>query len=78
MKQLIAEDRAPKIIALENVCGTLTSHQGKDFAAICSTFEQADYTFGALVIDAALFVPQSRPRLFIIGVTQGFGPFRPR
>jgi DNA (cytosine-5)-methyltransferase 1 len=68
MKQLIAEDRAPKIIALENVCGTLTSHQGKDFAAICSTFEQADYTFGALVIDAALFVPQSRPRLFIIGV----------
>ena len=68
MKQLIAEDRAPKIVALENVCGTLTSHQGKDFAAICSTFEQADYTFGALVIDAALFVPQSRPRLFIIGV----------
>jgi len=67
MKQLIAEDRAPKIIALENVCGTLTSHQGKDFAAICSTFEQADYTFGAVVIDAALFVPQSRPRLFIIG-----------
>jgi DNA (cytosine-5)-methyltransferase 1 len=68
MKQLIAEERAPKIIALENVCGTLTSHQGKDFATICSAFEQADYTFGALVIDAALFVPQSRPRLFIIGV----------
>ena len=68
MKQLIAEDRAPKIIALENVCGALTSHQGKDFAAICSTFEQADYTYGALVVDAALFVPQSRPRLFIVGV----------
>ncbi len=73
MKQLIAEDRAPKIIALENVCGTLTSHQGKDFAAICSTFEQADYTFGALVIDAALFVPQSRPRLFIVGVRKDLG-----
>jgi DNA (cytosine-5)-methyltransferase 1 len=71
MKQLIAEDRAPGIIALENVCGTLTSHRGKDFAAICSTFEQAGYTFGAIVIDAALFVPQSRPRLFIIGVRDG-------
>lgn len=71
MKGLIAEDRAPRIIALENVCGTLTSHQGKDFAAICSTFEQAGYTFGALVIDAALFVPQSRPRLFIVGVRDG-------
>jgi DNA (cytosine-5)-methyltransferase 1 len=68
MRQLIAENRAPKIVALENVCGTLTSHQGKDFAAICSTFEQAGYTFGALVIDAAHFVPQSRPRLFIVGV----------
>ena len=40
MKGLIAEGRAPRIIALENVCGTLTSHGGKDFAAICSTFEQ--------------------------------------
>ena len=68
MKDLIAEGRAPRIIALENVCGTLTSHAGKDFAAICSTFQQAGYVFGALVIDAAHFVPQSRPRLFVIGV----------
>ena len=41
MKDLIAEGRPPRIIALENVCGTLTSHEGKDFAAICSTFENA-------------------------------------
>ena len=68
MKDLIAEGRPPRIIALENVCGTLTSHEGKDFAAICSTFERAGYVFGAVVIDAALFVPQSRPRLFMIGV----------
>jgi DNA (cytosine-5)-methyltransferase 1 len=68
MKDLIAEGRAPRIIALENVCGALTSHGGKDFAAICSTFQEAGYAFGALVIDAAHFVPQSRPRLFVIGV----------
>ncbi len=68
MNDLISEGRAPQIIALENVCGTLTSHGGKDFAAICSTFEEAGYRFGALVIDAAHFVPQSRPRLFIVGV----------
>ena len=68
MKELIAEGRPPRIIALENVCGTLTSHEGKDFAAICSTFERAGYVFGAVVIDAALFVPHSRPRLFMIGV----------
>ena len=68
MKDLIAEGRPPRIIALENVCGTLTSHEGKDFAAICSNFEKAGYVFGAVVIDAVLFVPHSRPRLFMIGV----------
>src|SRR5690606_6512435 len=31
-------------------------------------FGQEDYRCGAVVIDAALFVPQSRPRLFVIGV----------
>jgi DNA (cytosine-5)-methyltransferase 1 len=68
MKGLIKDGRAPKLIVLENVCGTLTSHGGKDFAAICDTFVQAGYRYGAMVIDAALFVPQSRPRLFVIGV----------
>jgi DNA (cytosine-5)-methyltransferase 1 len=68
MRKLIDDRRAPKIIALENVCGTLTSHDGKDFTAICSAFAQADYTFGAMNVDASLFVPQSRPRLFIVGV----------
>jgi DNA (cytosine-5)-methyltransferase 1 len=68
MTALIEDDRAPAIIALENVCGTLTSHGGKDFQAICKTFSDAGYRFGALIINAALFVPQSRPRLFVIGV----------
>jgi len=68
MKQLIDDGRAPRIIALENVCGALTSHGGKDFAAICSALAQAGYAFGAMVIDASFFVPQSRARLFIIGV----------
>ena len=58
----------PKIIALENVLGTLTSHGGRDFEAICNTFADAGYRYGALVINAALFVPQSRPRLFVVGV----------
>ena len=71
IKGLIADNRAPDIIALENVVGTLHSHGGKDFSEICSTFEKAGYRFGAMVIDAVLFVPQSRPRLFVIGVKQG-------
>lgn len=67
---LIAEGRAPRIVALENVCGTLTSHGGKDFEAICRSYAGAGYKCGALVINASLFVPQSRPRLFVIGVRE--------
>lgn len=67
---LVADNRAPTIVAVENVCGTLTSHSGKDFEAICKTFSDAGYQYGALVINADLFVPQSRPRLFVIGVRQ--------
>ena len=68
VRALKKDGRAPKLIALENVCGTLTSHGGKDFEAICRTFSEAGYRCGALVINADLFVPQSRPRLFVIGV----------
>lgn len=68
MQSLITDNRAPSLIVLENVCGALTSHNGRDFATICETFQQSGYRFGAMVIDAALFVPQSRPRLFMIGV----------
>lgn len=68
MRGLRAEGRAPSIVALENVCGALTSHDGQDFAAIATAFQHAGYRFGAMVIDAALFLPHSRPRLFMIGV----------
>jgi DNA (cytosine-5)-methyltransferase 1 len=64
------EGRAPRLVALENVCGTLTSHGGRDFQAICRTFDEAGYRYGALVINAELFVPQSRPRLFLVGVRE--------
>ena len=71
MKGLCDEGRAPSLIVLENVCGTLTSHQGKDFSAICSAFSELGYRYGAVVVDASLFLPQSRPRLFVIGVRDG-------
>jgi DNA (cytosine-5)-methyltransferase 1 len=66
MKNLCADK--PEIIVLENVYGTLTSHGGKDFSAIGTAFSDLGYKFGALIIDAALFVPQSRPRFFLIAV----------
>ena len=70
MKALGDEGRAVPIIVLENVCGALTSHGGKDFSAIGSAFAGSGYRFGALVIDAVHFLPQSRPRLFVIAVAE--------
>lgn len=70
VKKLNAEGRGPKIVALENVCGALTSHGGEDFKAICAALAGQGYNFGALVVDAVRFLPQSRPRLFIIGVSE--------
>lgn len=61
-----AEGRAPKTLALENVAGLLSSHKGRDFASLVAHLADAGYRVGALMIDAALFSPQSRPRLFII------------
>ena len=60
--------RAPRIVALENVCGALTSDGGRDFHAICTTLARGGYRPGALVIDAELFTPQSRPRLFVVAL----------
>jgi DNA (cytosine-5)-methyltransferase 1 len=68
MQGLCIEGRAPRIIVLENVGGALTSHGGDDFMSIIEAFIQAGYLFGAMIIDAAYFLPQSRPRLFIVGV----------
>jgi DNA (cytosine-5)-methyltransferase 1 len=68
IKALAAEGRAPTMVVLENVCGALTSHGGKDFAAIGDALADGGYRFGAMVIDAVRFVPQSRPRLFIVAV----------
>ncbi len=68
MQALMQEERNPKIILLENVHGALTSHGGKDFSSLCSALVEIGYSVGAVVINAAHFIPQSRTRLFIIAV----------
>jgi DNA (cytosine-5)-methyltransferase 1 len=71
MQGLGAEGRLPRVIVLENVAGLLTSHRGADFAAVCKAFGEAGYDFGAVEVDAARFLPQSRPRVFVIAVRDG-------
>jgi len=70
MEALNAQDRAPRAIVVENVSGLFTSHGGADFTALCAALAGAGYRFGALEIDAARFLPQSRPRAFVIAVRE--------
>lgn len=62
------EGRKPPLIVLENVFGALTSRDGRDFELITQAIAAQGYLVGAMLIDAVHFVPQSRPRLFIVGV----------
>jgi DNA (cytosine-5)-methyltransferase 1 len=62
------ERRRPPIVLLENVAGFLTSHGGRDFQAALLALNRLGYTTDAIIIDASRFVPQSRVRLFVIGV----------
>lgn len=68
VRQMHAEGRGPKIIALENVYGAIKSNGGRDFATLAAAFSGLGYRFGAVVVDAVHFLPQSRPRFFMIGV----------
>ncbi len=60
----IGGDRPP-LIVIENVLGML---YGKDFPILCESIAALGMQFGPLVIDARQFLPQSRPRVFIVAV----------
>lgn len=76
VRELAALGRAPGVVVFENVLGLLEHDEGKDFATLVEALMTEGYDVGALVIDARLFVPQSRRRVFIVAVRSGT-PFPP-
>lgn len=68
MKGLKAVGRMPRIIVLENVVGLLTINGGDEFKAVIEALDKLGMRAGAVVIDARHFVPQSRQRVFIVGI----------
>jgi DNA (cytosine-5)-methyltransferase 1 len=71
---LKAEGRAPRAIVIENVVGLLTSGGGRDFAAVCTALVEGGWRVGGLELDAALWLPQSRPRLFLVALRDAGAP----
>lgn len=65
---LAADGRPLPLVVLENVVGTITANKGQDFLILLRTLTDAGYRVGPMVIDAQHFIPQSRPRLFIVAV----------
>lgn len=58
----------PKIITLENVVGLLSTNHGDNYRALHMALVEREYQCGAIVLNASLFLPQSRPRVFVIAV----------
>lgn len=61
-------DKRPRVVALENVTAFATSHAGRDIESAIRSLNGLGYSVDILNIDARHFVPQSRPRLFLVGL----------
>lgn len=64
---LRGNDLLPRAVLIENVIGFLASHESKFFKIALKELSKLGYYVDAFVVDAKHFVPQSRPRLFLVG-----------
>jgi DNA (cytosine-5)-methyltransferase 1 len=62
------EDSAPPIVLVENVPGWLTSNKGADFRITVKALNDLGYACDVFTLDALRFTPQSRLRVFLVGV----------
>ncbi len=62
--------RMPPMVLLENVAGWLSANQGRDFYAVAEALNELGYACDSFMLNARCFVPQSRPRVFMIGVSE--------
>ncbi|MCY4154112.1 MAG: DNA cytosine methyltransferase [Gammaproteobacteria bacterium] len=60
----------PPMLLLENVVGWLSTNQGADFLAVAKALNKIGYACDAFTLDARCFVPQSRPRVFLLGISE--------
>ncbi len=58
----------PALLLIENVVGLLSANSGANYLKLHSSLLKLGYKSGAIVLDASNFVPQSRPRVFVIAV----------
>jgi len=60
--------RRPRILVAENVSGLVSAEGGAHYRALHQALRERGYQSGAVLLDAIRWVPQSRPRIFVISV----------
>jgi DNA (cytosine-5)-methyltransferase 1 len=71
----LVERYRPPAVLLENVPGLLSSHHGRDVAALVGLLGELGYGWAYRVLDAQHFgVPQRRRRVFIVALDAQRGP----
>lgn len=58
----------PPLIVAENVVGLVSTHGGAHYRQLHNALVERGYRVGAMLIDARHWTPQSRPRIFVVGV----------
>jgi DNA (cytosine-5)-methyltransferase 1 len=56
----------PPILVAENVLGLVASNSGSHYTALHNALVERGYNVGPLLLDAKNFLPQSRPRIFVV------------
>ena len=61
----------PTILAAENVVGLVSADGGSHYRELHVALTARGYKVGALLLDAVHWLPQSRPRIFVVAVDAG-------
>lgn len=70
LDELKDSGKRPRILVAENVVGFLVANGGAHFRAAYDALRKRGYRAGAVVVDARHFLPQSRPRAFLIAAAE--------
>lgn len=60
----------PPVLVAENVVGLVSSHSGKNYERLHEALTARGYAVGAVMLDAVHWVPQSRPRVFVVALSK--------
>jgi len=58
----------PPILAAENVVGLISAKNGANYRELHKALTERGYRAGAMLLDAVHWLPQSRPRVFVVAV----------